>query len=339
MKKIIVLHDYKGRFASKYFGESYRAGMDISLLEQQFREKGFQIEFHSLCEAQLLAEVKDCPVVYTSQEDSDYRYKDFIEDIVLDLESNGVLTLPKYLYLRANNNKVFMEILRRSILPEKYQLRTRWYGTFEEALSDIDTVKYPIVIKSAGGATSSGVRLARNKEEYISKIRELSRSFSFKNEIRDWIRSLRHKGYKRESLYRRKFIVQEFVPGLENDWKVLVYYDKYFVLRRDNRPGDFRASGSGLFSYDENLDTSILDAAKEIKEIFDVPFISLDLALSEEKIILIEFQFLHFGTSTLEKSSYYYAETQNGWEKIEEKPFLEREYARAIAEYLRKRVK
>ncbi|HHY21024.1 MAG TPA: hypothetical protein GX525_03890 [Bacilli bacterium] len=125
------------------------------------------------------------------------------------------------------------------------------------------------------------------------------------------------------------------MPGLENDWKVIVYHDKYYVLRRDNRPGDFRASGSGLFSYDKNLNTSILEVAKEIKDVFDVPLISLDLALSEGRVILIEFQFLHFGTSTLENSTYYYTETQNGWEKIEEKPFLEREYARAIAEYLK----
>jgi len=51
-------------------------------------------------------------------------------------------------------------------------------------------------------------------------------------------------------LHRSKFIVQEFIPDLSNDWKVLVFWDKYYVLRRKNRPNDFRASGSGLFSFD-----------------------------------------------------------------------------------------
>ncbi len=337
MKKIMLLHDYKGRFLSKYFGEIYRAGMDKDLLRQQFEKHGFQTELLSLCDPQLIKKTKDYPVIYTSQEDSDYRYKDFIEDIVLDLESNGVMTLPKYLYLRANNNKVFMEMLRHRVLPEKYQLKTQWYGTAEDALSDIKSVKYPVVIKSAGGATSSGVRLAKEEKEYVAKIKELSRSTSIKYELRDWMRFFKHKGYERESLHRKKFIVQDFVPELENDWKVLVYHDKYYVLRRDNRPGDFRASGSGLFSYDENLDTAILEAAKEIKGIFDVPMISLDLAISDGQIILIEFQFLYFGTSTLEKSTFYYAETQNGWKKVYEKPFLEREYARSIAEYLKEK--
>lgn len=133
MKKIIALHDYKGQYASKYYGKIYRSGMDRNLLGQQFEKHGIQVEFLTFCDPQLFVKIKDYPVIYTSQEDSDYKYKDFIEDIVLDLESNGAMTLPKYLYLRANNNKVFMEMLRRRILPEKYQLQTHWYGTLEEA--------------------------------------------------------------------------------------------------------------------------------------------------------------------------------------------------------------
>jgi|LSQX01.2.fsa_nt_gb glutathione synthase/RimK-type ligase-like ATP-grasp enzyme len=337
MKTIFALTDYKDRMGSKHRDYPYRSGMDKELLAKEFLNNGYALTYCSMADINLLGKVKNAPVIYTSQEDADYHYKGYIEDIVFNLESNSVNVIPDYRCLRANNNKVYMEMMRQNMLPEKYQLKTHWFGTIEEAIENIDLFHYPVVIKSAGGATSSGVRLADNKEDFEKRIKEISRSKQLKAEIRDIARAVRHRGYRRESLYRNKFIVQEFVPGLKNDWKLLIYHDKYYVLRRDNRPGDFRASGSGLFSFDKDLPVQILDAGKEIKEIFDVPMISIDLALSEGKVILIEFQFLYFGTTTLEKSDYYYTKTDDGWEKIEEKPQLEREYARAIAEYLKEK--
>ena len=62
--------------------------------------------------------------------------------------------------------------------------------------------------------------------------------------------------------------------------------------------------------------------------------ISLDLAISDDKVVLLEFQFLYFGTSTLEKSPYYYIENNGNWEQIFEKSILENTYAYSIVSYI-----
>lgn len=335
LNTIVAIIDYQNRFGSKYYDSPYRSGMDMQKLCSVFNVFGYKLLFEKPSDPSLLEKTSGCEVIYTSQEDPGYLYKSFIEDIIYAIELNGANVIPSYKHLRANNNKVFMELLRKQ-LPNQFQNNSRWFGCAEEALDSINAVTYPCVIKSSEGAGSHGVRLARNRQEYVKIVKNLTRSTDLHHELWDIGRSIRHSGYIKESRFRRKIIVQDFVPGLSNDWKVLVFWDKFFVLRRKNRPGDFRASGSGLFSFDDKVDSRLLDAAKELRESFNVPMISLDLAISEKGIVLIEFQFVYFGTSTLEKSPYFYQYSDDGWHQCMGKSVLEDIYAYSIAEYLRK---
>lgn len=43
---------------------------------------------------------------------------------------------------------------------------------------------------------------------------------------------------------------QEFLPGNDHDVRVTIIGDRAFAFRRFNRPGDFRASGSGRIDWD-----------------------------------------------------------------------------------------
>lgn len=336
MKHLVALCDYHGRFGSRYFSKPYRSGMDKQLLAQAFMQYGVSVDFCPMADPYLMDNLKEKYFIYTSQEDPGYLYKSFIEDVVFGLELAGAYPIPDFKYLKANNNKVFMEMLRKLMLPEKYQIKSRWIGAAEEAFVSQDQVKIPIVIKDSEGAGSKGVSLANSNRSLKRKLLRSSRSRFLTFEVRDCLRSLRHKGYTRESLNRRKHLLQEFIPGMNNDWKVLVYGDKYYVLKRQNRPRDFRASGSGLFSYEDSVNPVLLDAAKEVKGYFNVPHISLDLAISDNHVILIEFQFVYFGTSTLEKSPYYYTKSSGAWQKIVGKSILEDVYAKAVVDYLEK---
>lgn len=333
MKRIFAIVDYKGQFGSKWFSNPYRGGMDVKLLQESFNSYGYQIEFVRGFE--IRPELfRNELVIYTSQEDSGSLYKGYIEDIILALEIAGADTIPQYKFLRAHNNKVFMELLRWEFLPPKYQINTRNFGCIEEIIHSHIDFKYPCVVKSSSGSKSHGVFMAHDKNDLFKNCRRVSRSRQFVSELRDFIRQHRHKHYVKESLHRNKFIVQDLIPDMKNDWKVVVFYDHYYVLKRDNRPHDFRASGSGLFSYVRQVDCLLLDAAKEILEQFRVPMISLDLAISGQSVFLFEMQFVTFGTSTLEKATHYYAYHNNGWEKLETKLSLEQEYARSIVHYL-----
>ena len=98
-----------------------------------------------------------------------------------------------------------------------------------------------------------------------------------KEHIKRWRR--RKMGYVPYSMHRQKFLVQEFIPGLQGDFKVLVYWDRYYVVSRNNRPGDFRASGSGLLTWPEDPPGGLLEYAQRVFNHFRVPMISLDIAM------------------------------------------------------------
>ena len=310
--------------------------MDKQLLGRQFSGMGYALVFRRFSDPNLFLEVGDASVIYTAQEDPGYRYKDYIEDIVLGLESHGCDVIPAFRYLRATNNKVFMEILRRELLPAKYHNDCLLCGCIEDLQTEAAKLWYPCVVKAAKGARSRGVYLAKDQKSLIKVAKKVSQTPAFKYMLKDIIRGQKHKGYKAESLYREKFVVQQFIPGLENDWKVLVFHERYYVMRRRNRKGDFRASGSGLFSYDENVDLDLLESAREIYNCLQLPTLSLDLAKSGDKVFLIEMQFVYFGTITLEKSPYYYMKTNLGWQQVKTRSSLEEEYARSVVGFLKR---
>lgn len=338
MKKIFILTDYKGYFGSKYTAKPYRAGMDKKLLEQYFADYGFQVKYIAFSDIDLREmDFKDQYVLYTSSEDDGYHYKDYIEDIILGLSLKGTILIPEYKYLRANNNKVFMEILRDLLDGEdgKY-IKTHHFGTIEELKEKTDNLQYPVVIKSATGAMSSGVFFADNGNQLIKIAEKISRTKYLYKELRDLGRSIKHKGYKKESKHRKKFIVQNFVPGLNNDWKILIYGDKYYILYRGVRKNDFRASGSGKFYFNKELPSGILDYAENIFRKFNVPNLSIDVGYHDDKYYLIEFQMIYFGTTTIEKSPFYYTKENSKWVLHDDKSELEKTYVDSIVKYIEK---
>ena len=340
MKKIFILTDYKGYFGSKYTAKPYRSGMDKKLLEQYFAHYGFQVKYVAFSDVEFRKmDFQDQYVLYTSSEDIGYHYKDYIEDVILGLSLKGARIIPEYKYLRANNNKVFMEILRDLFDGEDGRyIKTHHFGTAEELKEKIEKFQYPVVIKSATGAMSSGVFLAENGNQLIKIAEKISRTKYLFKELRDLGRSIKHKGYKKESKHRKKFIVQNFVPGLNNDWKILIFGDKYYIFQRPNRINDFRASGSGhdiyLYGDKSNPPEGIFDFAKTIFDKLEVPTLSIDIGYSDNKFYMMEFQLLYFGTVGHIRSNCYY-EYQNGdWVEIHEMLDIEKIFAESIVKYI-----
>ena len=255
--------------------------------------------------------------------------KDFIEDIVFGLHLKGAKVLPDYRFLRANNNKVFMEILRdladNSVIKN---IESRKFGTVSELNSRATEGEF--VIKPAAGAMSQGVLLSKSKQDLIHKAKKLSRTRYLWAELWDLKNKIKHKGFKTDSLYRKKFIVQEFIPGLDRDWKLLIYGDRYYILERKTRKNDFRASGSGMFSFTKDLPEGILDFGMEVFKAMRVPHLSMDIAYDGKSFYLLEFQAVYFGTKTLENSEFYFRYGNDGWEAIDESSELERVYAESI---------
>jgi len=337
MRNIIALIDYKNSFGSKIFDIPYRSGFDKSLLKEYFNLINYSIDFISFNEITKLSKIPSNSIfLYTSSEDVSYFYKSYIEDVVLYLEKSGYRVIPAYEHLRANNNKVFMQLLLNTHKYQSILPKTLVFGSLEELILCKDELGYPVIIKKSDGMQSMGVYMANNSIELVRKAKSISRTRNIKYEIKDLLRKYRHRGYTLESIYRKKFIVQDFIPGLKNDWKILVFGNKYYVLFRETKKNDFRASGSGIFSFKKDLPEGLLDYAKSIFELFNIPHISLDIGYDGRSFYLFEYQSVYFGTATLEYSNFYFTNINSQWSIIEEKSVLEKVYAYAIADFLQK---
>ncbi|GJQ22152.1 MAG: hypothetical protein HBSIN02_25070 [Bacteroidia bacterium] len=336
MRKVYFLTDYKGNFGSKYIALPYRSGMDKELLRRYLERHGLDAVFLGFSEVNFINSTFSGQfVVYTSAEDDGLFYKDYIEDILLGLQCKGAILIPKFEYFRAHHNKVFMEILRDVLNVEgTHNLRTRYFGTLEEFLREQHTFSGTSVIKPSAGSMSSGILLARGPEDHRMKAKKISKTRNLGLRFRDFLRQIRRKGYVKESWNRQKFIVQEYVPGLAEDWKVVVYGKKFYVLNRAVRKGDFRASGSGRFRYSEDVPTVVLELSERIFQAMDVPWLSLDIAVANGTPFLLEFQVIYFGTSTLDFSEFWFTKEGPIWRVNKGRSVLEIEFAASLASYI-----
>lgn len=338
INEILILTDYKGFFGSKQKANFYRGGLDLDKLVANFTTCGLRVRISSFTGFEMgTVDKEETLILFTSSEDYHGFYKSFIEDMVLHLDQQGFHLLPSYAYLKAHNNKVAMELMReRSSMESIKTIHSRVFGTLDELIAQADYFTFPVVIKPASGAMSRGVTKADNKAELIRNAKKSSRTFNLFHNLKELLRKVKYSNhYKQESFFRSKFIVQNLVPGLENDWKVLVYAKKCFVLYRGNRVNDFRASGSGNFVFKRELPDGMLDFAWSVKEYFNTPHISLDIGFDGRQFHLIEFQFLYFGTTTIEKSSFYFEKSDGKWLLVEGQTDLEEVYTKSIVDYLR----
>ena len=332
---ILMLVDYRGQFYSAQRASTI--GMDISAIRSQFEARDARLDVVPFRDVDVSLDYSSTFVLYQSSEDRDMHYKSYIADIILAIERAGGTLIPEYYLFVAHHNKAFLEMLRaQSPLPELSRIRSTVFGTLEDLLSyDTRQFSFPVVIKGAVGCKGQQVRLASNPKDLISIARKCSRSSNTCDRFRFLAKRFLRKGYIPESLHRRKFVVQTFLPGLTHDFKVLVYGKKYYVLKRDVRPNDFRASGSGRFSYPEVPPERVLDAAETIINYFCVPYISIDLAVTAIGCVAMEIQFLMFGTYTLEAAHWHFERVDGLWERVDGKSSLEEELADSLISYIR----
>jgi hypothetical protein len=334
---IYILTDYKGNFGLKYTDNPYRSGFDKAKISELFNDCGYNVTFFSPASLTFdFSSLKGNILLYTSLEDNGLYYKSYIEDFVFASELAGALTIPKYAFLKAHENKVYFELLKNMVYFNIDNLKSWWFGAYEEFLNAHEKLPYPIVLKTYNGAMSRGVFLANNKSEALRISKKIMGTPNTFKEFKDIGRSYIHHGYIRDSWHRNKIIAQQFIPNLRNDWKILVYGDKYYVLSRGTKTGDFRASGQGLLSFSKDIPEGLLDFAKRVFELFNVPHISIDVAYDGKVFYLLEAQFIFFGTYTIEFSQFYFSKEKSNWECHKKKSCLEEEYVGSIIDFIKK---
>lgn len=323
--RIYLLTSPNGSFGSA--GQSWHK-LDIEKIRS---ELNYPIIIRTILEIDDLKLDKDDIIIYNSS--ADHAVRTYIKDKLFFLSYTNRL-IPSYELLMAHENKGFQEVMKKR----------KGFGNLQGSyFFDLDNrnLPFPTVLKTTQGAGSSGVFLVKNKRD-LSTIKKKYFNQTFKRNVisaqrRLKLKTAEYKIYKYSKKKFNLFIEQEFIPNLKHDFKVLVFGDRYFVLKRSVKKNDFRASGSGKFNFVEPP-TKVLNFAREIAEVLDNPYLSLDIALSDKGCHLIEFQATNFGPYTLLNAPNRYVYEDNSWTREKNDKDLESNYAYALNYFIDKRL-
>ncbi|WP_022964352.1 hypothetical protein [Halopseudomonas pelagia] len=313
-----------------FFGRAEKGWKSLDLLgiKSMLEEFGHEVKFGDICKA-LKYEIQENEFVfYTSSDEPSIRA--YIKDVIY-LLAKRCTVVPEYESLLAHENKGFQQLWR---------YENKIGGLSGDYFFDKDDLpqEYPYVYKSVTGAGSKDVYLVKNdadrkkvssKEFRVSSKRKIIKILQrFKISSSEYSEYLyRHKGFGLG-------VWQEFISNLKCDYKVLVYGQKYYVLTRQVRKGDFRASGSGNFDY-ASVASEVLEYARRIFQSLNVPFASLDIAEQKGNCFLIEYQCTHFGPYTiLNSDGYYERDSFASWHYVNEKPNLEHAIANSLNDFI-----
>ena len=337
MKKMLIIKDLRDWFWATYPDWKTEISLNVMYIKDYFTNAGYVVDVISYSTFDYSKNYSDYVVLYTSAEDYCGGSKAFIEDILVHLQNQGAILLPEFKYFRAHDNKVMMEILRKGFSDENLKTICSDVWPSYEALQRAEITEYPIIVKRTGGAGGEGVFLAQNQKElykYAEKVSRLTNMLQFYYlSCVNMKQRLFHK--KPVRIHNTKFITQNFITGLDGDYKILVFGEHYFVLHRLNRENDFRASGSGRFTSDnsENVEV-VLEFAKSCRKEITAPWVSLDICYDGVKCHLIEFQCISFGFKTMSMSELHYVQENGQWKIVEGKVVPEEEFCYSVRYYL-----
>ncbi len=328
----------RGWFWKTYPTPTQTQSLDVRQISASLEKGGYEVELAQFDRFDLSKSYRDYYVLYGSSEDYLGSSKSFMEDILLWLELHGAILIPHYKYFRAHHNKVMMELLRLDFSAAEFKtIQSRVLPSARSGQEILAELPRPAVIKSASGAGSTGVYLARNQQEMISAIHKASRQvFGFPYlwiRLNNVIQFLKRKAP--QVVNNSKYVVQNLIPGLAGDYKVLIFGQRYFVLYRLNRENDFRASGSGRFVDREDSELfQVLDFAQRCFREIDSPFVSMDIAYNGQQAHLIEFQCVSFGFKAMSLSDHHYQTILGKWQRINKRVIPEEIFCDAVMDYL-----
>jgi len=349
MRKLLILTDECSDFLVSKADFRNFTSMDVQIISDWFRNKDYDVQVLKFSALDLSVSYREYYILYQTSEAPGAFYKRYIEDLVYFFEKQGAIVMPGHEYLKAHHNKVFMELMRMKFVDDSLKtIISTCYGSWVDALTY--NKGFPAVIKHASSSAGAGVFLAHNQKKYKKYVKKAGRVIIassvadlietyFKNLIKKGIKLLypSRKGYVQydTSPVSSALVVQNFIPGLSGDYKVLYFGGKFYCMYRKNRRNDFRASGSGMFFEvpAEQLE-GILTFARKLTLEIDFPIIGMDIGFDGKSYHLIEFQMIDIGTSALQRSKFWHEYNEGKWGKFEGTSNLEEEFSRSFDSFI-----
>lgn len=178
--------------------------------------------------------------------------------------------------------------------------------TREHAIKFCTGATYPFVLKLATGYQGSNVRLIRNIDDALFYVDEMFShgAISLGYRPASWPRRQVRRVRAALELMRGRnpygpspeadlqygyFLAQQFLPANDFDVRVTIIGDRAFAFRRFNRPGDFRASGSGRIDWDPSqIGEDALRLAYRVSHQMNAQTVAVDILRRNGEPVIVE---------------------------------------------------
>lgn len=263
----------------------------------------------------IIKEISDCTHLFWQWTQADPIAMQMALGLTRALEQKGIVVFPDSNNAWHFDNKVFQKYLFEAIdapLANSYVFYSKI-----EAKNWAKTTCFPKVFKLKGGAGSNNVKLIQTKRKAIRLINKaFGRGYSRidRKELfgkRLWIikrdKNIQSvvglfKGFARlfvpTDLERvlgkeRGYIYfQDYIPGNDSDTRIIIIGNKAFAIKRGVREGDFRASGSGVISYDHRaIDLNCVKIAFDVAQKLNTQCLTFDFVHFNENPLIVEISY------------------------------------------------
>jgi len=327
---VLLITDFRGLIPQRIMAWD---GYDLGQIKEILEHAGAEVQVLGAHEVDIssLQSRRHVAALYASSQEP--RYKQYLQDIIANLHFSGVMLFPGLEYMLAHEDKAYQAI--KLTTTDINAPRSFVFGNKQQVYKFLDRAIFPLVGKSADGSGSKGVCLIKNIEDGKKWIDNHMFHRALRKGRPLYLRII-------QRIFKPKpvlgiLVLQEFIPNLKGDWKILIWGDTACGLYRQNRSNDFRASGSGNISFIE-IPTRILNFTYEILDKLDLPWGSFDIGYDGKQCFLLEYQGIHFGLTTAEKGLFYYVRNSDGtWEKHMGRIQIETEIAKIVVNSLAKR--
>lgn len=176
----------------------------------------------------------------------------------------------------------------------------------------IDSADYPLVLKLSSGVISKNVELVHTRREARQHLDALFDSGMyalppanlpwrwFVRRTSEAMRVLLSKPTD-EEFHKGYLLLQEFLPGNDFDIRITIIGKRAFAFRRFNRPGDFRASGSGRIDWDPaGVPRDALLLAFQTARILQTQSLAVDVLRREGEPVIAEISYYYEGWAIAE---------------------------------------
>lgn len=290
------------------------------------KQNNIQYKIVNCYDSNIIEQLKDCDAFMWHHSNYDYRDALFAKQLIYSLQTIGVKVFPDFHTTWHFDDKVGQKYLLESIGAP--MVPSHVFYTKNDAESWIKETSFPKVFKLRGGSGSSNVKLVKTKSEAKKLINKAFGSgfnqFDKFNHLKFRYGNFKAgkegfdavlKGIARlfignkysNMVPREKGYVyfQDFIPNNKFDIRVVVVNGNAAAERRMVRKGDFRASGSGQFSYDDiNIET--IRIALEVSNKLKLQSCAYDFVFDENNNPLIVEVSYGFGVDGINNAPGYW---------------------------------